>query len=344
MNLKKRTTILILIVFGFGVGVALFLVFWPVSYHASKNQMRDGTKFLELPTGSRIAYTLIPARGQKKQFPIIFLQGGPGGPIYDRNITHLSTLADDGYNVYLYDQVGCGFSERLDNINEYTANRHKEDLEEIVRFIGAKRVILIGQSWGAILATLFIADNPEKVEKIIFTSPGPVLPVNAKLNSILPPDSLQLRKPVFTNRQGREKAYSIRTKIVEFVAENMDWKLIADKEMDDFASYLNFEMGKSTVCDTSNAGQIENGAGYYCMIKTAQSFSKVADQREKLSQIHIPVLILKGQCDHIKWGFTQEYTLLFPDHHLVIVPDAGHGISLEQPEIYLKTIREFLKK
>jgi proline iminopeptidase len=124
----------------------------------------------------------------------------------------------------------------------------------------------------------------------------------------------------------------------------MDWKLAPDKEMDDFASYLNFEMGKSTVCDTSNAGRIENGAGYYCMIKTVQSFSKVADPRKKLSQIHIPVLILKGQCDHIKWGFTYEYTLLFPDHQLVIVPDAGHGITVEQPEIYLKTIREFLKK
>ncbi len=344
MNLKKRTLNFFLIALGFGFGVVLFLVFWPATYHIPPQQVRAGTEFWDLPSGSRIAYTFVPAKGNKNPYPIIFLQGGPGGPIYERNITLLSTLADDGYDVYLYDQVGCGFSERLDNIKEYTVERHKKDLEEIVKNIGSKKVILIGQSWGAILATIFVAENPEKVEKIIFTSPGPVLPVNQELDSIRPPDSLKLRKPVFTNRQGREKAYSIRAKFVEFVAKNMDWKLAPDKEMDDFASYLNFEMGKSTVCDTSNAGRIENGAGYYCMIKTVQSFSKVADPRKKLSQIHIPVLILKGQCDHIKWGFTYEYTLLFPDHQLVIVPDAGHGITVEQPEIYLKTIREFLKK
>lgn len=344
MNLKKRTILLILIALCFGFGVVLFLVFWPATYQVPPNQKRAGTKFWDLPSGSRIAYTLIPAKGEKKPNPVIFLQGGPGGPIYDRNITILLNLAGDGYDVYLYDQVGCGFSERLDNINEYTVERHKKDLEEILKNIGAAKVILIGQSWGAMLATEFVTDNPEKVEKIIFTSPGPVLPVNQELESISPPDSLQLRKPAFTNREGRKKAYSIKTKFVEFVAKNMNCKLAPDEKMDDFASYLNFEMGKSTVCDTSNTGKIENGAGYYCMIKTVQSFSKVVDTRKKLSQIHIPVLILKGQCDHIKWGFTHEYTLLFPDHQLVIVPDAGHGIAVEQPVIYLKNIREFLKK
>ena len=344
MNLKKRTINLILIALCFGIGVVLFLVFWPATYQVPPNQVRAGTKFWDLPSGSRIAYTCIPAKGNKNPYPVIFLQGGPGGPIYDRNITILSNLADDGYDVYLYDQAGCGFSERLDNIEEYTVERHKKDLEEIVKNIGSEKVILIGQSWGAILVTIFVAENPEKVEKIIFTSPGPVLPVNQELDSIRPPDSLKLRKPVFTNRQGREKAYSIRTKFIEFVAKNMDWKLAPDKEMDDFASHLNFEMGKSTVCDTSNAGQIENGAGYYCMVKTVQSFNDVVDRREKLKQCKVPVLILKGQCDNIKWGYTSEYLSVFQNHRFVLVPDAGHGIATEQPEIYLNTIRDFLKK
>jgi len=344
MNLKKRTINLILIALCLGLGVVLFLALWPATYHVPQQQVREGTKFWDLHSGSRIAYTFIPAKGNKKPYPIIFLQGGPGGPIYNRNITILSNLADDGYVVYLYDQLGCGFSERLDNIDEYTADRHKKDLEEIIKFIGEDRVILIGQSWGAILATLFAADNPEKVAKIIFTSPGPVLPVNHEMESISPPDSLQLRKPAFTNRQGREKAYSIRTKFVEFVAKNMDWKLAPDKEMDDFASYLNFEMGKSTVCDTSNAGRIENGAGYYCMVKTVQSFNDIVDRREKLKQCQVPVLILKGQCDNIKWGYTSEYLSLFQNHRFVLIPDAGHGIAKEQPEIYLNTIRDFLKK
>jgi proline iminopeptidase len=74
---------------------------------------------------------------RKKPFPIIFLQGGPGGFISERNIKMLSPLSDDGFDIYLYDQIGSGQSERLSDINEYTADRHKKDLEELVKKIGS---------------------------------------------------------------------------------------------------------------------------------------------------------------------------------------------------------------
>jgi len=320
------------------------VVLWPRKYDVPDLEIRKGTQFWDLSTGSRIAYTLIPAKGDKKPFPILFLQGGPGGPIYDHNIKLLSQLAEDGYDVYFYDQVGSGFSGRLEDIDEYTVDRHKRDLEEIVKMTGKQKVILIGQSWGAMLATEFVSDNPEKIEKLIFTSPGPILPVDFTLEKVISPDSLQLRKPIFTNRQGLEKAYNLRAKFVEYFANAFGCKLAADKEMDDFASYLSFETGKSTVCDTSYVRKVESGSGYYCMIKTVQSFNSVADKRKNLSQCNVPVLIMKGQCDNIKWGYTREYLTIFSEHKFVLVPDAGHGIGTEQPDEYLITIRDFLMK
>ena len=324
--------------------ICFSVVMWPRKYNVPGMENREGIQFWDLPTGSKIAYTLIPAKGDKKPFPILFLQGGPGGPIYDHNIRLLSQLAEDGYDVYFYDQVGCGFSERLENIDEYTVDRHKRDLEEIVKKTGKQKVILIGQSWGAMLATEFVSANPEKIERLIFTSPGPILPINFSLEKAISPGSLQLRKPIFTNRQGREKAYNHRARFVEYCATAFGLKLATDKEMDDFASYLSFETGKSTVFDTSYARKVENGSGYYCMIKTVQSFKTVADKREKLSQCFVPVLIMKGQCDNIKWGYTNEYLTIFPKHQFVLVPDAGHVIALENPAVYLNAIRDFLAK
>jgi pimeloyl-ACP methyl ester carboxylesterase len=58
-------------------------------------------------------------------------------------------------DVYLYDQIGSGWSDRLDDIRQYTALRHKKDLEAIVQAIGAEKVILIGQSWGKEYLDLF---------------------------------------------------------------------------------------------------------------------------------------------------------------------------------------------
>jgi len=323
-------------------GLVIFIIFIPKSYDVPELKERAGTQFWTLKTGSKIGYTLIPFKGVKKPYPVIFLQGGPGGPVYDGNIRVLSTLAEAGYDVYLYDQIGCGYSDRLKNIEEYTVDRHKADLEEIVKTIGSEKVILLGQSWGAMLAAEYIGDNPSKVEKVIFTGPGYLLPVNTSVAAINAPDSLDLTDPQFTNKQGREKIYNYRARVVEWCAKVFSFKLASDREMDEFETILDHEMGKSTLCDPAKLSPLENRSGFYSMIKTVQSFNSAKDIRPKLENCTIPALIMRGQCDGIKWGFVTEYLELFTNHRLIIVPDAGHSIAREQPDLYIKNILEFL--
>jgi proline iminopeptidase len=324
--------------------ILLFLVLIPRTYKDSSQQNRKSTQYWKLPSGSRIGYTLVSAKGIKKSTPVIFLQGGPGGCVSDRNIEILGQLSSDGYDVYLYDQIGSGYSDRLENIEEYTADRHKHDLKEIIKKIGSEKVILIGQSWGAILATLFIADNPGKVEKLILTGPGPIYPIRQELRNLKAPDSLNLREPLFSNNQANKKINNLRTKFVAFLAREFHIKLASDNEMDDFSTLLSNETNKSTVCDTSIAAKAKGGSGYYAQIMTMQSLSEVKDPRPQLMNSKVPILLMKGQCDNQKWGFATEYLELFPNHKLVVIPNAGHSISVEQPELYLKTIRDFLTR
>lgn len=326
-----------------GAAVFFFLVLLPRTYDVPAFNPRHGTQYWELPTGSRIGYTLIPAKGDKKPDPVIFLQGGPGSPISDENIRLFSLLADHGYNVYLYDQIGCGHSDRLKKIVEYTAMRHKRDLEEIIKKIDAPKVILVGQSWGAILATLFIADNPDRIEKAIFTGPGPIIPVNSKLASIRPPDSLHLKKPFYSNSDGNRKVNNPRSRFVAFGAAKFGVKLASDKEMDGFQTSLNQELSRSTVCDTSVHRTVVPGGGFYAQLMTVKSFRDTEDPRSKLKKCKVPVLIMKGQCDNQPWGFTKEYVDLFSNHRFTYFPDAGHSISTEQPELYLKEILDFIQ-
>jgi len=77
-------------------------------------------------------------------------------------------------------------------------------------------------------------------------------------------------------------------------------------------------------------------------VKTVQSFDNATDIRSKLKSCRIPALVLRGQCDGKAWGYTTEYLRLFTDHKLVIVPDAGHSIGIEQPAVYINTIMDFL--
>jgi len=327
-----------------GIVAYMLAVFIPRSYDVPKMHKRKGTQFWDLQTGSRIAYTRVSAKGLKKPSPIIYLQGGPGGFISDRNIKMLAPLSEDGFDIFLYDQIGSGQSERLSDINEYSAVRHKKDLEELIKKIGSEKVILIGQSWGAILATLFIADNPEKVEKVIFTGAGPIQPMQEELLNKNAPDSLNMREPPYSNREANEKSKNIRINAITFWAKYFGKKLASDKEADDFQNYLNIELNKATVCDTLKALEVEGGGGFYAHVMTVQSLHKIQDSRPKLKGSKVPILLMKGQCDNLPWGFVNEYLELFPNHQFRIIPDAGHSISVEQPELYLKIIRSFLNQ
>ena len=322
----------------------LYLVFWPRHYNVPPLQLRPGTKYWNLSTGSRIAYTFIAATGNKKQTPIIYLHGGPGGSVSDDVIKDLSPLGNNGYDIYLYDQVGGGRSARLDNINDYTVGRHISDLKEIIHNTGAQKVILIGQSWGAVLAALFTADNAEKIEKIIFTSPGPIYPVLQQLKNDTAPDSLHLKAPFFSNKDGNEKTNNIRTRAIIFWANQFNKKLASDEEADNFATYRNTMVNRSTVCDTANIPKATAGSGFYAGIMTLKSLGQVKDPRPALKNLNIPVLVMKGQCDNQPWGFTNEYLSLFSNHQFKWIPGAGHFIAVEQPLYYIEAIKDFLGK
>jgi proline iminopeptidase len=322
--------------------IFLLLVFVPRSYNVPKLKPREATQFWHLSTGSVIGFSFFKGKGERKPFPLIFLHGGPGGAFSDEAIQLRSKLGDDGYDVYIYDQVGSGQSARLKNISEYSPERHRQDLEEIVKKIKAEKVILIGHSWGAILALQYAAENQTKIEKLIFTCPGPIYPFSSELLAIKAPDSLQLKAPVFTNAQGNKKANNIRTKAMAYFATHFGFKIAGDQEADAFQTVLEYEVNKSTVRDTSNIAAPTAGGGYYAAVMTFHHLLSSKDPRPLLRNSTIPVLVVKAQYDNQHWGLTQEYLQLFSNHKLVVIPNAGHAISIEQPELYLRAIKEFL--
>jgi len=230
----------------------------------------------------------------------------------------------------------------LENIAEYTAERHQADLEEIIKKLEAKKVILIGQSWGSVLATFFAVNNPNKVAKIIMTGSGPVFPLNRSLAALRPPDSLNIKEPIYSNYGGNKEVYTLREKCIDTYAYIFSKKLVSDKQVDDFFTLLNSSLNKSAVYDTSLIKESAGGGGYYAHIMTLKSLNYIEDPREKMKQMKIPILILKGQYDNQKWGYTNEYVDLCDSTELKIIPDAGHFIDLDQPKLYYQEIKDFL--
>lgn len=319
----------------------VWLVFVPHSYDVEHLAERKGTQYWQLSTGSRIGYTFLAGRGNKYPFPLIYLHGGPGAGITEREVATYRKLADTGFDVYLYDQIGCGHSGRLADINGYTAERHERDLAAIIDKIGAPKVVLIGQSWGSILGTMYVADHPSQVERFIITAPAPLQPARKEMELIAAPDSLDLRKPYISPRLAQEKNGSLRVRMMYALARR-GIKLPGDREADEFATYLTTELNKSMVCDTANAVMAEGTEGLYVQLMTSKSLRNVKDRRKVIKQLQVPVLIMKAQCDNQPWGYTAEYLQTFPGCEFLFVKNAGHNIFLEQPDEYVRAIEVFL--
>ncbi len=330
------TLLILLIVF-------LYNVFWPRHYKVQSRENGKNRTYWQLSTGSTIAYTHISSTSKDTQaYPVIYLHGGPGGAISKRVIDDLKSLSNDGFDLYFYDQVGSGASSRLSDISQYTVQRQVDDLNEIIIKINSGKVILIGQSWGSVLAAVYLSKYPEKVDKIIFTSPGPIYPINKAEINLRAPDSLRLQAPLYTNKAASESSTNIRIRAITFFATHFGEKIASDKEVDEYADFLDSKAYKSALCDTAINLVNRGSSGFFVSIMTYKSLLLLKDFREKIKGTNMPVLILKGQCDNQPWGATNEYLNLFPNHQFVLIPNAGHFINVEQHEMYFREIKNFL--
>lgn len=324
------------------VGLFFFKACIPSKFDTPIIKPRQTTKYWDLKTGSKIAYTFVQGKGNKKPYPLIYLHGGPGGYVHSKVIEVLGQLSEDGFDVYLYDQIGSGLSARLKNVDEYTATRHVKDLEAIVELLKSQKIILVGQSWGGALATLYAADNLNKVDKIILTCPGSIKPVCDTVEKLKAPDSLNLKDPLDVN--SKVIAFALKPRYLAirlwaFVGK----KLASDQEADSYLNKMATVFTKGLVYAPSKTLAEEGGGGGYSNIKTPTSYRKIEDPRPKLKNTNIPVLIIKGQYDHIPWGNTNEYITLFKNSQLKIIEKSGHDVYIEKPEEYLKTMKLFLK-
>ena len=94
--------------------------------------------------------------------PLVVLHGGPGAAHdYCQGIAEL--IAQTGRAVVLYDQLGCGLSQHLpDAPTEFwTPDLFMSELVALVEHLGiASRYMVIGQSWGGMLAMEFALGHP----------------------------------------------------------------------------------------------------------------------------------------------------------------------------------------
>ena len=123
--------------------------------------------FLEYQTYYRIV-------GEKTdKAPLVLLHGGPGS-------THnyfevLDRLAEeDGRQIIMYDQIGCGNSFVENRPDLWNAETWANELIALRKHLGIEEMHLLGQSWGGMLLLDYVCNyKPEGIKSIILSSTLP---------------------------------------------------------------------------------------------------------------------------------------------------------------------------
>jgi proline iminopeptidase len=305
--------------------------------------------YWQLSTGSKIAYLKVPAQGTAQATPVIFLHGGPGAYAVTNQagIDYFEQLAQLGYDVYFYDQVGGGLSSRLKDVSQYTLERHVADLDAIIsQQIKAEKVILIGQSWGGTLAANYMAVHPQRVAKAIFSSPAPI-----NYTEWRDYGKISERLPAEVNKEVNNSLTSPRLLLLMSLAHlnlNTARDFVSERELDGFFDRLVSKMSPGMVCDPAHLPKDAsmNGFGFWSSTMTQQTHPTGSQDnpRELLATNQTPALVLTGECNYIKWEPTYQYRTTLPNSTLLYFEKAGHVIYYDQPDLYFEVLRNFLQE
>lgn len=306
--------------------------------------LSSAPSFWELPTGSTIAYQKF-AGGERRQLePIIFLHGGPGAYAlgFESTMRMLAELARTGHDVYAYDQVGGGLSERLADIRQYTVARHVADLEAIRETIGAERVILFGSSWGATLAAHYMVEHSDRVAGLIVSGPGVIHPgdwtkgygrVEDRMSAA---ETAAMRKFLEDQTQLERAMEALASSPEEAirVLPDVEGGRIFDEVTNRF--YLP-HLG----CSGAKLNVRSNGYGFWANRITGMDLAKTTNPVAKLRSVAVPTLILRGSCEYMKPDVAEQYRDILKGR-LVTIDGAGHMIWWERPLEFLSVVRGFL--
>ena len=237
----------------------------------------------------------------------------------------LAKIIGKSNKAILYDQRGTGKSTMdLIDTNTITLDLMVSDIETIRRHLNIKSWVVLGHSFGGLLAAHYATKFPERIKGLILSSSGGV---DIELLSII-----DIKSRLTPLQQDSLKYWSNR------IAKG------------DTTYNAKFQRGKNlapaylydTTYITSIAHRMTQANMQINQLVYQNMRNIKFDCSNKLKNFDSPVLIIQGEEDIIPKQIAEKSHMVYKNSELVYIPKCAHYGWLEQPEIYFNTINGFL--
>ena len=291
------------------------------------------------PTESRIQIgdSSLYVREIGKGRPVIVLHGGP-------DFDHSYFLPDmdrlkDKFRLIYYDQRGRGKS--ADNVRpeDVTLVSDLNDIDKVRQHFKLNSVVLLGHSWGTVLALEYALRNPTRVSHLILMNPAPASTADLaafrkvylqKVGAEMERQRAIVASAAYQSGDPETVAARYRIHFKPALARVEDYEKLMATMLEAFKSQGSSGIVKARAVEDRLMRDTWNIPGY--------------DLMPKIHSLRVPTLVIAGDHDFFPDEVAGHIAQAIPTARLVTMKDCGHFAFLECPDAVRNTLLDFLKK
>jgi len=260
-----------------------------------------------------------------KGTPIVIINGGPG--LNSDGFVDLAKTLSAHNQTIIYDQRGTGKSAmQKTDASTITMQLMVDDMENLRKELRIERWIILGHSFGGMLASYYATIHPDKIISMILSSSGGVdlelLSYVAKnINARLTPQQLDSANYWSQKITGGDTSYFARLERARALSN----AYVYDKK---YAPLVAERLTHSNLRVNALVWQDMQKINFNCA--------------QKLSAFTRPVLIIQGKQDIIEERTSQKANRILQNSKLVILDHCVHYGWLDNRDAYLSEVEKFI--
>ncbi|MCE7993367.1 MAG: alpha/beta fold hydrolase [Roseivirga sp.] len=252
-----------------------------------------------------------------------------GGPVMDHSyfIPHLDELAKE-YQLFFYDQRAAGRSSiEVDSAFMNLAG-FVEDIEQLRKKFGFKKINLLGHSWGGLISMKYAIKYAGNLDHLILS--GSMAPSvkdweteTSEIGKRVTPEETREREALLAS--GALGAEDPREAVRKLLLQSFRPQMYDRANLDSLKLYVPIDFMKRN--------QV------YAMLRPDMASFNLYPEMERIT---CPTLMIYGETEPANTIYTDKIVGRVKSSELVVIKKAGHFPFIEQRAAYSKAVLDFL--
>lgn len=315
---------------------------------------------ITLSKGEKMAlYHFSPPTGRKADAtPVLFVNGGPGGPIATSTASFLEAIAEKGFEVYTFDHYSSGHSSLTTyDPDLLTIDDEVRRVHEIMTRIGTPTAV-IGHSYAGALLSRATGRYPQDIASLVLIDTSPLYDLGTGNVRGAPTKDPELAK-LLADDEGEptDDGSSSRPRYIESLSwrENARGYLMETRAGDDGIPTFGSNDEWSYYLETQyrallGGAESEESHTFIGLSRVAQLVNTDMERSPDFADALIaantpPVLVVHPQNGVVPWPIHKDYENFFDSVQFLPVPDATHDVwdTPAANELLVRVIPQFLQ-